>query len=467
MPADARSAAEAKMRKAGCHETAIATFLAQLARVESGELGFIPEAELEPLSDLPDADDLAAPQPDELPDLLNGTVILKLNGGLGTSMGLAGPKSLLPVKDGLTFLDLIARQVLHLRAHTGARLPLVLMNSFATQQPSLKALAAYPDLPQDVPLDILQNKVPKLRADDHHPVSHPEAPDMEWAPPGHGDLYTALLSSGMLDTLLSRGYRTMFVSNADNLGATLDTSLLGWFVSSGAPFALEATDRTEADRKGGHLAGLRAGGLALREIAQTPDDDLDAFQDITRHRYFNTNNLWINLPAMKQTLTAHNGVLDLALIVNKKTVDPADARSTPVLQLESAMGSALRSLPGAQAIRVPRSRFRPVKTTDDLLVTRSDVYEVDDESRLHLAPVRHGRPPLARLDPAYYKNVADFDARFPGGVPSMLACDQFTVDGDVRFGPGVILRGNVALRQTGSTQLVIPPATELTGAANG
>jgi UTP--glucose-1-phosphate uridylyltransferase len=316
-------------------------------------------------------------------------------------------------------------------------------------------------------LDVLQNKVPKLRADDHLPVSHPEAPDMEWAPPGHGDLYTALVTSGLLDTLLSQGYRTMFVSNADNLGATLDTALLGWFVASGAPFALEAADRTDADRKGGHLARLRGGGLTLREIAQTPDEDIEAFQDITRHRYFNTNNLWIDLPAMKEMLAERNGVMDLPLIVNNKTVDPTDAGSTPVVQLETAMGSALSNWSGAQAIRVPRTRFRPVKTTDDLLITRSDAYQVDDQSRLRLAPERRGRPPLARLDPAHYKNVADFDARFPAGVPSMLDCDRLTVDGDVRFGAGVVLRGAVTLHQTGGAQLVIPPGTELTGTPSG
>jgi UTP--glucose-1-phosphate uridylyltransferase len=464
MPSDARSAAEQKMRAAGCHDAAVATFLTHLDRLEAGDLGFIPEKELEPLDDLADAGDLAEPDSDELSELLDNTVILKLNGGLGTSMGLAGPKSLLPVRDGLTFLDLIARQVLHLRAHTGARLPLVLMNSFATRQPSLAALEKYSELVRDVPLDIVQNKAPKLRADDHFPVSHPQAPDMEWAPPGHGDLYTALVTSGMLDTLLSRGYRTMFVSNADNLGATMDTPLLGWFAASGAPFALEVTARTDADRKGGHLTKLRSGGMTLREIAQTPDEDIEAFQDITRHRYFNTNNLWIDLAGMKRTLAARNGVLDLPMIVNRKTVDPADAASTPVLQLETAMGSALATLPGAQAIRVPRSRFRPVKTTDDLLVTRSDAYEVDNRSQLRLAPTRDGRPPLAALDPAHYKNVADFEARFPAGAPSMLDCDRLAVHGDVRFGPGVILRGKIALRQTGGTQLVIPSGTEFTGA---
>lgn len=461
MPTLPRAAASAKMRAAGCHPAAVATYLAQLDRLEFGERGFIPETEIRPVPDLPDAQAFTAPAPDRVAELLDGTVVLKLNGGLGTSMGLDAPKSLLRVKDQATFLDLIARQVLDLRASSGARVPLVLLNSFATREASMRALANYPALVQDVPQDVLQNKVPKLRADDLQPVRWPTAPQLEWAPPGHGDLYTVLLSSGLLDVLLAGGYHSVFVSNADNLGATLDTAILAWFVDSGAPFALEAADRTLADRKGGHLALLPDGRLTLREIAQTRDEDLAAFQDTAQHRFFNTNNLWINLIAMREMLTARGGVMDLPFIVNSKTVDPADSASTPVVQLESAMGSALGTWPGARAIRVPRTRFTPVKTTNDLLVTRSDAYRIDERNQLTLAPSRFGQPPIADLDPGYYKNVADFDARFPAGVPSMIRCERLSIDGDVRFGAGVVLRGNIDLKHPGADQLVVPAETRL------
>ena len=462
MTTDPHTAAGAKMQAAGIHDAAVATFLAQLDRLTAGDRGTIADSDLEPLLELPDAAVLDTPSRRRTADLLDGTVVLKLNGGLGTSMGLAGPKSLLPVKDGVTFLDLIAQQVLDLRSRTGARVPLVLLNSFATREASLRALQKYPQLTQDVPLDILQNRVPKLRADDLLPVSWPAAPQLEWAPPGHGDLYTVLLSSGLLDQLIDSGYHTVFVSNADNLGATLDPAILSWFVDSAAPFALEAADRTFSDRKGGHLALLHDGRLTLREIAQTPPEDVDAFQDISRHRFFNTNNVWLNLPSLRAALTERGGVLDLPFIVNQKTVDPTDADSVPVVQLESAMGSALSSWPGARAIRVPRSRFTPVKTTNDLLVTRSDAYRIDDRFQLQLAPARAGVPPVGDLDPAHYKNLADFDARFPSGVPSLVGCDRVSIDGDVRFGPDVVLRGNVILNHSGTAQLVIPKATELT-----
>ncbi len=153
-------------------------------------------------------------------------------------------------------------------------------------------------------------------------------PELEWCPPGHGDIYPALVASGLLERLLEQGYETAFVSNADNLGATLDPRILSWFRAQGLPFLMEVSRRGENDRKGGHLARRRADGqLVLRESAQTADEDEDAFQDITRHRFFNTNSLWIDLRALAAELEAEGGALPLPLIVNRKTVDPADPGS--------------------------------------------------------------------------------------------------------------------------------------------
>jgi UTP--glucose-1-phosphate uridylyltransferase len=469
MTPDPVTAAEAKLRASGAGDAGVRTFLAQLQRVRDGERGALSEADLEPVQALADADALAPADPQRASSALEQAVVIKLNGGLGTSMGLDGPKSLLPVKGELTFLDIIARQILHVRAQTGARLPLVLMNSFATQAPSLQALAAYPELEQDVPRDFLQNKVPKLRADDLLPVDWPADPGLEWAPPGHGDLYTALVTSGMLATLLTAGYRYAFVSNADNLGATLSLPLLAWFAGSGAPFAMEVADRTEADRKGGHLA-QRAGtgdapALVLRELAQTPEEDLAAFQDITRHRFFNTNNLWVDLRALDATLQAAGGVLELPLIVNAKTVDPKDPASTAVLQLETAMGAAIDALEGALAIRVPRTRFGPVKTSNDLLAVRSDAYVLRNDARLALDERRAGVPPVVDLDSSHYKLVGGLDEHFPAGAPSLVHCRRLTVEGDVVFGADVAVHGDVAVRHAGPAPLHVPDGAVLDGAA--
>src|SRR3954453_19526096 len=435
-----------KMRADGVADLAIRNFEHYYGLLEEGDAGVLPEDEIEPVEDVPDADELEEGG-DAARDALDRTLVLKLNGGLGTSMGMTRAKSLLEAKDGLSFLDVVARQVLHVRERTGARLPLVLMNSFYTRDDSLEALGRYPDLKADVPLDFVQGKVPKLTADGLEPVDWPDDPDLEWAPPGHGDLYTSLVTSGMLGELLAHGYEYAFVSNADNLGATLDERILGWFARERLPFAMEVADRTQADRKGGHLARRRdGGGLVLREIAQTPDDDVDSFQDVSRHRYFNTNTLWVDLRALAGVLEDSGGVVELPLIVNRKTVDPGDKDSTPVIQLETAMGAAIGVFDGAAALRVPRSRFVPVKTTNDLLSLRSDAYVIGDGMAVGLAPERDGVPPFVASDSDPYNRVSDFDARFPAGAPSLVACDALHVEGDVTFGGGGVVRGEVTLQ---------------------
>jgi UTP--glucose-1-phosphate uridylyltransferase len=445
---DGLEAAIEKLRAEGLGDAAVETFARQYERLRAGETGTLAEADIEPVAELPDAEELTE---EAGPALLDQAVVIKLNGGLGTSMGMTKAKSLLEVKDGRTFLDLIAEQILDLRERSGARLPLVLMNSFATRADSLAALERYDDLSAGLPVDFVQNKVPKLRADDLTPVRWPADPALEWAPPGHGDLYTALVTSGMLEALLDGGYRYAFVSNSDNLGAVLDPRILAWLVNGPhppAPFLMEVADRTSSDRKGGHLARRVAdGGLVLREIAQTPDEDVDAFQNTSRHKYFNTNTLWVDLHALRDLLSGA-GVIDLPMIVNRKTVDPGDKGSTPVIQLETAMGAAIGVFEGAAALRVPRSRFVPVKTTNDLLSLRSDAYVIGEGRAVHLAPERDGVPPFVDLDSDHYKLVGDFDARFAAGAPSLVGCQALRVVGDVRFGAGVTVRGDVTVQGT-------------------
>jgi UTP--glucose-1-phosphate uridylyltransferase len=359
-------------------------------------------------------------------------------------MGMDRAKSLLEVKDGLTFLDVIARQVLALRKQSGARLPLVLMNSFYTRDDSLTLLHGYEELASDVPFDFVQHKEPKLLVDGLRPAEWPPNPSLEWCPPGHGDIYPALLTSGMLGTLLERGYRYAFMSNSDNLGAVLDPRILAWFASEGLPYLAEVTERTPADKKGGHIAVLKeTGGLILRETAQTPDADMDAFTDRERHPFFHVNNLWVDLRALDALLRERDGVLGLPMIVNEKTLDPADASTPPVYQLETAMGAAIGVFQGARAIRVPRSRFVPVKRTSDLLVLRSDAYRLGDGARIELSDGRD-RPPLVELDD-HFKLLDDFDARFPAGPPSLVAAEGLAVRGDVTFGRDVTVRGAVTV----------------------
>jgi UTP--glucose-1-phosphate uridylyltransferase len=433
----------AKMMAEALPQIVIDNFRHYYEQLAQGATGFIDRTQALPVTDLPDAERFGAEEETAGRQALSQTVVLKLNGGLGTSMGLQAPKSLLVVKDGLSFLDITVKQMLHQRAVAGVRLPLVLMNSFNTREESLAALRHHPELEQSLPFDFLQHKIPKIMTETLAPAEWPDDPEKEWCPPGHGDIYPALITSGMLAALLAQGYRYLFVSNADNLGATLDLRILGHFVNSGAPFLMEVADRTAADRKGGHLARRPDGGLLLRESAQCPPEEESEFQDIERFIYFNTNNLWIDLPALDRLLQETGGVLGLPLIRNEKPVDPAHPDSYRVYQLETAMGSAIARFAGAQGLRVPRTRFVPVKKNSDLLVLLSDAYELQPDFTLALAPTCGGAAPLVELDGKFFGMLPDFEQRFPAGPPSLKDARTLTVHGDVTFGAHVTVRGTV------------------------
>jgi UTP--glucose-1-phosphate uridylyltransferase len=435
-----------KMRREGLPEEAVRSFSHAYATLREGVGATLPDRELQPVRDLPRASDLKIAAN---PDALAAAVIVKVNGGLGTSMGMAGPKCLIEARGGHSFLDILARQTLALRRRHGVRTPLVLMNSFRTRAESLAALERYPELRGDLPLDFLQHREPRIRADTLQPVSWPQQPELEWCPPGHGDIYPALASSGMLGEMLERGYRYAFISNADNLGAVLDPRLLAWFAEQRLPFMMEVVVGTEADRKGGHIARRSDGRLVLRETAQTPPEEATSFRDFRRWRYYNTNNLWVDLQALADILHSGGGVMGLPLIVNAKRVVSADPASPEVIQLETAMGAAISTFDGAQAICVPRTRFVPVKTTDDLLVLRSDLYELTDEAELRRSPARRGELPFVDLDRRYYAAIEDFEERFPSGAPSLVECDRLVVRGDVTFGAGVVLRGAAEISADG------------------
>lgn len=442
--ADGLQQARDRMAAAGVHPTAIAVFAHYYAVLAAGGTGVIAEDDIEAVDELPRLADVELDD-GVARDALVSTVVVKLNGGLGTSMGMQQAKSLVEVRPGHRFLDVIVRQIRALRTRYDVALPLLFMDSFRTSDDTLAALAAYPDLAIDgLPLDFLQNSEPKLRADDLTPVEWPSDPELEWCPPGHGDLYTALVTSGVLPQLRDRGYRYLFVSNADNLGARLDPRLAGWFAASDRPFAAEYCRRTGMDRKGGHVARRRADGqLVLRESAQTRPEDAAAFGDIDRHRFFNTNSLWLDLDALAERLDTTDGVLGLPMIRNTKTVDPTAPTSPEVVQIETAMGAAIAVFPGATAIEVARARFLPVKTTSDLLAMRSDAYELTADGEVQLVASRTAAP-LVELD-GHYKLIVDFDQRFPHGPPSLVACDQLTVRGDWTFGRDISVVGDVAL----------------------
>jgi len=442
-----------KMEKSGISPIVIETFGYYYEKIVAGETGLIPGRDIRP------------PDPDEVTDsetlgdyaeagrkFLDNAVRITLNGGLGTSMGLTKAKSLLEVKDGRTFLDIIVEKA----EKSGVRL--ALMNSFSTHDDTLAALSDM-NLSR-FPMTFLQHKFPKILQENFAPAQWPQNEELEWNPPGHGDIYTALHTSGMLGQLLDAGIRYAFISNSDNLGADLDTSLLGYFAGKQFPFMMEVSDRTPADAKGGHLARHKNGRLILRESAQCPDDELDAFRDIKRYGFFNTNNLWVNLEFLRKLIEEEKTVR-LPMILNPKTLNPRDKTSPKVFQAETAMGAAISLFEGAVAVKVPRTRFFPVKKCSDLLFIRSDCFRLR-HGDLILNPNRTRDSMKIRLDPAHYAKIDQFDARFKA-VPSLTDCESLSVEGDVLFEKNVIIRGNVIIRNTGTAQAIVREGSVVEG----
>ena len=445
----------AKMKNEGLQPLVIDTFAYYYNQVLSGETGLLYDREIQPvnLQDIKDFDRLKKYAADGR-RALQHCVRIVLNGGLGTTMGLTGPKSLIEAKNGKNFLEIILLQA----DHNGVQL--ALMNSFNTHAATREALAQIN--PPRAPLQFIQHKFPKIQQTDLQPAAWPENPELEWNPPGHGDVYTALYTSGMLASLLREGIRYAFIHNLDNLGAQMDSGLLGYFAEHQFPFMMEVAEKTPADIKGGHLARHHNGRLILREAAQCPKDEIHAFQDITRYRFFNTNNIWINLEALT-ALFEKEHTLHLPMILNPKTVDPRNENSPAVYQVETAMGAAVSLFDGATAVRVPRSRFFPVKSCNDLLALRSDCYVLENNYQLSLNPARSsaGKPQTVKikLDPKFYGKIDLLEQRYKKGLPSLVDCESLSIVGDVYFESGVIIQGGVSIKNTQNTAAVIKAGT--------
>ena len=440
-----------KMDREGLPPVVIDTFSYYYEKILKGESGRLGEKDIDPIGpqDLPSFSNLNAFS-EAGSKALNRSVMIILNGGLGTSMGLTGTKSLLTLKNELSFLDIILRQA------ERNDMTLCFMNSFSTDQETVSAISKRQ--PAQVPRYFVQHKYPKVLQKNLKPASWPKNPEMEWNPPGHGDVYLALHTSGLLDRLLEEGISYAFISNSDNLGGTMNAALLGYFSENNLPFMMEVAERTPADVKGGHLARHKDGYLVLREIAQCADSELVTFQNITYHCFFNTNNIWINLEFLK-ALIDRGGSIHLPMILNSKTLDPRDEASPPVFQVETAMGSAISLFEGATAVQVPKSRLIPVKTCNDLLAVRSDCFIINDNSDLILNPERPFDAVKIKLDPEYYRKIDQFDERFPEGVPSLKDCESLTIEGDVRFQDRVTINGNVRITNPGPAQAVVKSGT--------
>lgn len=444
-----------KMKAENMNPAVIKTFQHYYAKVRNGSDGMIGEDEITRINpvDLVQADQLSEfSTPGK--KALDKAVIIVLNGGLGTSMGLDNVKSLIPVKSSRSFMEITINQA----SQQGVRL--CFMNSFTTHNATHNFIAAK-NFSHPV-MHFIQNKFPKILRDTLAPANWRQDPSLEWNPPGHGDIYTAMHASGTLGRLLDAGIKYAFISNSDNLSGTLDESLLGYFVESRIPFMMEVSKRNPSDIKGGHIARRKDGRLVLREISQCPQKDLINFQDILHHCFFNTNNIWIDLEELNKRIK-NDGLIRLPMILNSKSLDPKDGTSPPVYQVETAMGSAISLFEDARAVEVERNHFSPVKACNDLLVLRSDRVLLTHDSKLVPNPENKDETTHVQLDPKFYGKIDRFQERFPFAPPSLTGCSSLTVEGDVRFERNVVLKGRVAICNKRKNQEIIKAGSIITG----
>lgn len=452
-----------KMEEQSLPPIAINLFKCYFSQLMFGSQGKLNKKEILPVeeNELEHLDNISQYR-EEVDEAINELVVIKLNGGLGTSMGMEKAKSLITVREDKTFLDLILDQIRVLRDKYHTPVPLLFMNSFRTHLDTMLHIQDIEN-PYHLPLAFLQHKYPKITAEDNSPAKWPDNPELEWNPPGHGDLFTALITSGILKNLLEKGYKYAFISNSDNLGATMNENILGYLKAQEFTFLMEVTPRTVSDRKGGHLCRLlKNNRLALREIAQCPENELSEFMDINKYSFFNTNSIWLNLEALEKVFLRYR-MIPLDLIINNKTLDPRNPDSPQVYQLETAMGSAISAFDHAGALIVPRDRFAPVKTTGDLLTVMSDCFIISDMKTIIPNPARRKPAPDVQLDPDWYKKIDQFQQRFPHGAPSMLECDYFEVKGDFLFGRNITLKGRVVLKNNTGRQVKIEDGSVLEG----
>ncbi|PNF34779.1 UTP--glucose-1-phosphate uridylyltransferase [Cryptotermes secundus] len=402
---------------------------------------------------------LQQPSTDQIHMMLDKLVVVKLNGGLGTSMGCHGPKSVIPVRSDLTFLDLTVQQIEHLNKTYKTSVPLVLMNSFNTDEDTQKIIRKYKGLQVEI-YTFNQSCFPRINRESLLPVAkscNVDA-DMEaWYPPGHGDFYESFRNSGLLRKFIEAGREYCFVSNIDNLGATVDLNILNLLLNpadgNSTEFVMEVTDKTRADVKGGTLIHYE-NKLRLLEIAQVPKEHVDDFKSIKTFKFFNTNNLWAKLDAIERVLNQNS--LNMEIIVNSKSL----ANGLNVIQLETAVGAAMKTFEGGLGISVPRSRFLPVKKTSDLLLVMSNLYSLKNGS-LVMSPQRmFPTTPLVKLGDNHFSKVKEFLSRF-ANIPDLIELDHLTVSGDVTFGRGVSLKGTVIIIANHGDRIDIPSGAML------
>lgn len=384
----------------------------------------------------------ALPEPEDVQEILSKLVVIKLNGGLGTTMGCTYPKSLVTLRNGKTFFDFVVEQIKYFNEKYSVDVPLVLMNSFNTESQMERVLQKVEGVRI---LTYNQNKFPRIYLDTLEPVpKKADDPISMWNPPGHADVYHCLKDSGLLDQFLSEGKKYIMISNIDNLGSRIDLKILNKMLQDNISYAAEVTDKTPEEWKGG-MPIYYEGHLKLLETAQVPKDHMNDYIAIS---YFHANNLWVNLEKLKEAL--NSDTLKIDVMKNQKVFE-----GKKIVQLESACGSAIQSFADSVAIKIPRRRFLPVKACNELLLMRSDlyIYHPNGEFLLNEKRTVKGLPAVA-LGPEFQK-VEDFEKRIPF-PPSIYNLQSLKVTGDVTFGKGVTLEGAIEIHAPNGAAIHVP-----------
>jgi UTP--glucose-1-phosphate uridylyltransferase len=417
-----------KMFKTGCSQSVIDLFFMYYRKLKDGDRGIIYEKDIEPL------EYGTVEKFDGIEKNIFSTekcAVIKLNGGLGTSMGMREPKSFVEVRDGKRFIDISVLQQECYEVETGEKYPLIFMNSAYTKNATLKFIREHPQiLCEGISSCFNQHSFVKVLKDNFCAASFEENTDLEYNPAGHGDVYTALSESGVLKNLLDNDFRFAFISNIDNCAASFDASIVNYMVKNNIYFLMEVCKRTDMDKKGGHIAKNKNGGYILRERAQADKTEIEQFEDIKRYSYFNTNSIWVDLRQLDKIIS-ENEVIELPFIANEKTLDPNDKTTQKVYQIETAMGAALSLFENASVLEVGKNRFFPVKTTNDLFLLRSDRYSLKDGKIISFDD--NASQCIVELENKFYGNIDDFEKRVEKGIPSLKHCKRLSVQNDIHF----------------------------------
>lgn len=414
-----------KMLEQNYDERIITLFLKYYEKLKNGSRGIIYEKDISPVEygSVEKISQIKSGGNKLLKDAK--TAVIKLNGGLGTSMGMDFPKSFVEVREKKRFIDIAAEQ------HKNE--PLIFMNSLQTKAMTDEFIAQNPQFSLN---SFIQHSFPKVLKDTLEPAELPNSSllssgsSMLFNPAGHGDVYMSLWISGILDELLAQDFRFAFISNIDNTGAVFDVSIADFMAKNNIPFLMEVCRRGEMDKKGGHIAKTKDGHFILREKAQASADEIAEFENIDKYSYFNTNSIWVDLRKLNDILQK-NGVIELPFIANEKTLNPNDKSTPKVYQIEQAMGAAISLFDGARLLEVEKERFFPVKTTNDLFLLRSNRYFLEN-SQIKSFDQNKSECNIV-LNPKFYGNLADFEKRVKNGVPKLQKCRKLVVNTDTEF----------------------------------